>query len=232
MADSTQDGTQASQAEGSESSGNQTGVQPTASVTVEQFNQLQSQLETLRRSLQSDKDKAVKKTNARVDALEGDLRSVLQGAVKDGKSLTDVLSEIDAEEERQARQSILEMARIFREGKLPEVGSGGSGQAAGVKAADVVQELGLPVEDVRVKAFMSLNFADGAEAYREAAKLTKSLSRQPSDADRAGEVAEQQKNASTQEQLMQEYKTGSKNLLGNELVRYKQEMRKRGLNIT
>lgn len=230
MADSDKQGTEGSQSEGSSSESNQKGVQPTVALTAEQLTQILDQrFEAFRRSSQSGKDKAIKETNQRVDGLEGDLRAVLQKASQEGRTISDVLSDIDADEERQARQSILEMAKFFREGKFPEPGSGGTGQGSGVKVAEVVQELELPVDDLRVKEFMSRNFSDRAEAYREAAKLTKSLLRQPSDADKAGETSQRATDVPTLQKLQDEYNERSKNLRGQALINLKAEMRKKGL---
>lgn len=231
MADSDKQGTEGSQPEGSVAESNQKGVQPTVTLTAEKLAEILDQrFEAFRRSTQSEKDKAVKQTNQRLDGLEGDLRSVLQKASQEGQSISDVLTSLDAEEERQARQSMLEVARMFKEGKFPGQGSGGSESTSGVKVAEVVQELELPLEDLRVKEFMSRNFSDKAEAYREAAKLTKSLLRQPSDADKAGEPSGRQSDVPTLQKLQEEYNTRSQNLRGQALINLKAEMRKKGLS--
>jgi hypothetical protein len=230
MADSDKQGTQASQAKGSVAESNQTGVQPTATLTAEKLAEILDQrFEAFRRSTQSEKDKAVKQTNQRLDGLEGDIRSVLQQAVKDGRSISDVISDFDAEEDREARRLTLEMAKAFKEGKFPGQGSGGSEQTSGVKVDEVVQELELPVEDLRVKEFMSRKFTDKAEAYREAAKLTKILTRQPSEADKAGETSQRTSDAPALVKLQQEYDEGSKNLRGQSLINFKMKMRQKGL---
>jgi hypothetical protein len=233
MADSDKQGTEVSQTESSVAESNQKGVQPTNTVTVEQLNQiLDAKFETFRRSAQSEKDKGIKKVGERVEQLEGDLRSVLQSAAKEGKSVSDVLSDIEAQEERESRRVLLEMAKAFQSGNFPLPSSGGTEQKQGVNVDAVVKDLELDENDIRVKAFKSQSFSSEAEAIKAAAKLQKSiLTTQPSDADLPADVANRAKNASNQEKLMQEYKEGSKSLFGMQLVNYKQVMRKKGLNI-
>jgi hypothetical protein len=231
MADSDKQGTEGGQPEGSVAESNQKGnSSQTVTLTAKELaDMLDQRFEAFRRTTQSEKDKAVKQTNQRLDGLEGDIRSVLQKASQDGQSISDVLTSLDVEEERQARQSMLEVARMFKEGKFPGQGSGGSEQTSGVTVTEVVQELELPVDDLRVKEFMSRNFTDRAEAYREAAKLTKSLLRQPSDADKAGDLSQRQSDVPAMQKLQEEYNTRSANLRGQALINLKAEMRKKGL---
>lgn len=218
--------------ENSDSSANQKGSSEAEYVSVAEFNKLQSQLETLRRSLQSDKDKGVKKVNARVEALEGDLRTVLQGARKKGQSLEEVLADIEEQEQAEERQLLREMALSFKNGSFQK-GSQGSEQSSEVDVSEVVTKLELDKNDMRVKEFMAREFSSKEEVALEAAKLLKTILRtQPTDADKPGEVANAQKNASQQEKLMQEYQEGSKGLMGQALINYKMAMRKKGLEIS
>lgn len=231
--DSDSNGTQPSaNGEGSDKGSNQTGGSAQPTVTIEQLNQLLDQkLEAFRRSTQSEKDKAVKQTNQRLESVEGSLKEVLQAAASKGQSLSDLLGQLDQDEEVQARQATLELARAYREGKLFSP-SGGTEQKKGVDVGAVVQDLELPADDIRVKAFMAQSYQTADEAYREAAKVLKSISRQPTDADAPGSENTRQPNPPKQEQLMAEYKEGSKSLYGMELVKFKQKMRDKGLQIS
>lgn len=230
-ADSPRDGTQGAQPEGSESAGNQNGSSQTDAVTVEQFNKLQAQLENLRRSFQSDKDRGVKQVREKVDGLENEVKELLRSAARSGKSAGDVLGELEEAEERESRQAIIEFARAFRSGQVPVVASPGSEAKQGVDVSEVVRDLELDTEDMSVRAFMTKKFDNEKEAYREAAKLQKSLLRQPSEADAPSPEARRRAPAGNQDQLMKEYQEGSKNLYGRALLAFKQKMREKGLDI-
>lgn len=214
--------------EGSDKGSNQKGSSEQEYVSVAEFNKLQNTIESLRRSLQSDKDKGVKKVNERVNALEGDLRTVLQSAMREGRSIGDVLDAIEQEEERSTQQTLKELADAFRSGNFQK-SSHGSEEQAGVDGSSVVDELELDKNDMRVKDFMGKSFATEKEALREGAKLLKTiLKTQPSDADEPSSVARRQPNPSEQERLNEEYKDGSKGLYGQALIRFKQKMRAKG----
>ncbi|HEY6020180.1 MAG TPA: hypothetical protein VIY48_09845 [Candidatus Paceibacterota bacterium] len=216
--------------EGSDKAANQKGSSEQEHVSVAEFNKLQNTIESLRRSLQSDKDKGVKKVNERVSALEGDLRTVLQSAMKEGRSIGDVLDAIEQEEERSTRQTLKEMAEAFRTGAFPKSLHGSEDQA-GVDVSSVVDELELDKNDLRVKDFMSKEFATEKEAMREGAKLLKTiLKTQPSDADEPSTVARRQPNLSEQERLNAEFQEGAKNLRGQALINFKMKMREKGWN--
>lgn len=216
------------------SKANQTGSGSQATyVTADEFQKLQSQIEAMRRSLQSEKDKGVKRVEERVSAIEGDLKSVLQNAAKQGRSITDVLEEIDATEERETRQAMLEMARAFREGRFPQAEPVGNGQGSGVDVDAVLKELELDDGDVRVKEFRSRPFSSEAEAYREAAKLAKKiLTTQPSEADKPSPEGKRQATPTGQQALMEEYNRRKATLYGRQLMNLKREMRERGLEIS
>ena len=218
----------------SESVGNQMGSSGEAKyLTEEKFTQLfNSGLETFRRSLQSEKDKGIKKTNERIDMMEGDVKQILQLAKKSGKSVDEILSDIDAQEEAEARQATLEIAKMFREGKLPGVGSQGSEKTNGVDVNAVLNELELDESDTRVQAFRARQFTSSEELYRESAKLVKQIhTRQPSDSDTPSHEGKRKEPVASREQLQQEYQTRSKGLYGTDLVRLKREMREKGLTV-
>src|SRR5688572_20935313 len=178
--DSDGEGTQEqASSEGSDNQSNQKGVQAAKYVTVEQFQAtLNQSLEQFRRGLQSDKDRGVKKVAAEV----GELREILQNYAQGGKSVNDVLNDLEAQEEREARQAILETAKALREGKFPSFGSGGTGQEKGVDVNAIVSELEMDETDTRVQAFRAKQFSSPADAYREGAILLKKIqTNQPTD---------------------------------------------------
>lgn len=226
------DGTQGTaKPEGSDDKTGQRGSVATDADLAKQLATLQKQFDQLQRGLQSDKDRAVKQTNQRLDVLEGDIRSVLQVAQREGKNVGDILTELDDAEERETRQLMKELALSFRDGKLQQ-GARQSPQS-GVDVSAVLTELELDAEDVRVQEFRSRAFTSEAEAYREGAKLLKKIqSTQPSDADKTSDVAGTRRPAGKQEDLMREYQEGSKALYGRDLILFKQRMREKGLEIS
>lgn len=227
-----EEGTEGRQPEGSDNQHGQRGSATDADV-AKQIAELQKRIDQMARMVQGEKDRAVKKTNERLDVLEGDIRSVLQAAHKEGKGVGDILSELDAAEDAESRRALRELTTAFREGRFPQTGSSGREQGSGVDVSEVLEELELDGTDTRVQEFRSRKFADKAEAYREGAKLLKKLHTiQPTDADRASEVSPPRRPVPKQDELMKEYREGSKNLYGRQLILYKQQMREKGLDIT
>lgn len=218
------------QSENLDKSGGQRGSEQEY-VTKEEFLAIQKSLDALNRNLQSEKDRAVKKTNERLNGIENGIKEVLQKAAKENLSVTDLLSQVEQQEEVDFRQTIKTLADSLKTGSLGQ-SSHGSEQSKGVDISVVLSELELDPEDLRVKDFSTKKFASAEEAYREGAKLVKTItSKQPTDADTPGNVNERQKAASKQEQLMAEYEKGAANLRGQALVNFKMQMRKKGLSI-
>lgn len=218
----------------SESSKQQSGQHSssTETITVEQFRALQGQLTALQRSIQGDKDRAVKKTNQRLEGLENSLKEVLQTAKREGKSIDEVLDEVNHQETVETQNMLREMAIAWRAGQFPQKDLRGSESESGVDVSEVLSELELDDSDVRVKEFRSRAFKSKDEAWRDAAKLVKSMTKQPSDADKSEVEGKRPAPASNQDKLMQEYREGSKNLYGLALTKYKQKMREKGLEIS
>jgi hypothetical protein len=99
--------------------------------------------------------------------------------------------------------------------------------------SEVLEDLELDSTDTRVAEFRSKSFGSKEEAYREAAKLLKKIqSNQPSDADRPDDPARARTIATQREKLMDEYREGSKNLFGRDLMNFKRKMREKGLDIS
>jgi outer membrane murein-binding lipoprotein Lpp len=190
---------------------------------------LQDKVDALARSLQSDKDKGIARTNQRIDRLEGDIKEVLRTAVKSGKSTQDLLGEIEQAEEAESRQALLEMAQAFKTGKFPASMGSGSAERTGVDVSSVIRELELDPENIQVKAFLAKGYSSESEAYREGAKLIKSLSKQPSDADLPGNIASGRPVPNKNEALLQEYEQKAKDLRGQALINLKMQYRKKGL---
>ena len=230
MADSDLKGSQGQASpETSDSKPNQTGSSQPEYVTVDQFNKLMTQIESLRRSGQSDKDKGIKAVTERVDALSNDLKAVLQSAQGRGQNISDVLAELDEQEELETRRMMREFLASQKSG-APRKESGGSGSEL-VDVAGIIAEYELDPEDTRVQAFRSKQYTSEAEAYKEAAKLLKSMTKQPSEADLPSKVAGERQRAPKQEALEQEYKERSKGIRGQELISLQREMRRKGLRI-
>ena len=225
-------GTQDAQSEGSNNGAGQRSSEPEY-VTVEQFKTITEKLEQIARLTQSEKDRAVKKTNERVDAVEGTLKEVLQSAAKRGVSLADLLDEAERHEQEQFQKDMREMVESFKSGNFPAAKSQGSETDNGVDVSKVLKELELDLNDTRVKEFAAKQFGNVADAYKEGAKLIKTIStRQPKDSDKPAGTSERAAAGNKQEQLMAEYNEGSKKLRGQALINYKMEMRKKGLEIS
>lgn len=232
--DSLPEGTEdAATSEGSHNGSNQEGRSAAQYVTVEDFQRIQQSLEAVRRQLQSGHDKGVKKLDQRVEGIEQNLKSLLQNASRSGQSVDELLGQLEAEEEREAREATLEIARALREGRFPAAGSGGTGQQTGVDVSAVLTELEMDESDTRVQDFRAKKFTSEAEAYREAAKLLKKIqSTQPDDADTPSPESRTRQGKPNQAQLMQEYQRRSAPLHGQALLRLKKEMRDKGLEIS
>jgi hypothetical protein len=226
-------GTQGSQPEGSESQTGQPNSSSPEYVTVEQFNTITEKLEQIARLTQSEKDRAVKKTNERVSSIEGTLKEVLQSAAKRGVSLADLLDEAEQQEQAKFQKDMREMVESFKSGNFPAAKPHGSGEANGVDVSQVLKDLELDLNDTRVKEFAAKQFGNVADAYKEGAKLIKTIStRQPKDSDKPAGTSDRAAAGDKQEQLMSEYKEGSKKLRGQALINYKMQMRKKGLQIS
>lgn len=214
--------------EGSDKMDNQKSSDATEYVSVAEFKRLQAQFEAIRRGEQSAHDKGVKEVRSRVEALEGDLQTVLQNARRDGKSLDEVISDIEAQRLQEERKLLLEAAQVIRGGGFQR-GSPGSEQTDGVDVSEVVNQLELDKNDMRVKAFLAQEFKSKEEALLEGARVLKTILRtQPSEADEPSAVAKSQKIPTNKEALDAQYKEGSKGLTGQALMNYRREMRAKG----
>jgi hypothetical protein len=202
----------------------------TVTETAKQIQALRTQVEELTRGLQSSKDKGIAKTNQRIDSLEKDIKSVLKSAAQRGQSVQEVLGEIEADEERESREALLEMARAYKSERTSGANGLGGQQTSGVDVTNVLRELELDESDTRVQEFRARNFSSESEAYKQAALLLKSITtRQPSEADLPSGVAKGAMKPDEVQRLMQEYEQKSKNLRGQALVNLKMEYRKKGL---
>lgn len=135
----------------------QQNVQPgSESVTItkaewEAFNQ---KLQKLESGLQSDKDRAVRRTNERLDKLEGDLRPMLERALQhtaSGKSAEEALRLVQSEnEDNLTKQALAEFAQAWRSGTLPAGFGAGNAQNQGVDMTSVLAAYGLDPKDAFV----------------------------------------------------------------------------------
>lgn len=193
-------------------------------VTLEQFQEWQ---EAQRRANQSNKDKAVAKVNQRLDSFESYMAE-LRSAKEKGLSVEDLIEA----QERNERASLDEDIRFIAQKLRGEQGVSLAGNPSNGHAQKVVESLGLDKSDSRVATFATKAFASEAEAALEAVKLVNQIqTKKPTDADLpAGQTKSQRHDI--QEQLMAEYNEGSKNLFGAQLIDFKMQMRKKGLDIS
>lgn len=174
---------------------------------------LNRRLQAIERGEQAAKDRAVRKTNERLDRLEGDFRSLLERAAQEGRSAKDVLTDIAASEEADARQALMEMAQAFRSGKFSPAGVG-IAQSATDAAAQVFSNVGLDPKDPDVAVAMSEVAGKSPEAIELAAyRLKERKASQPnpkdaqSPAPRGGAPASQDKAAEIEAGYLDEVKT-------------------------
>lgn len=96
---------------------------------------------------------------------------------------------------------------------------------------EVARELGLDTADLRVRALA--NRDDVQDVEKEVLRLAVQIHHTvPTDADQPSHVAKTVSLRNRQEQLWEEYQRGSQNLYGLDLIRFKQRMRERGLDIS
>ncbi len=141
-------------------------------LTKAQWDALQGELQSLKSETQSNKDKAVRATNERLNKLEGDIRPMLERALQhtaNGKSAAEALSLVQSEnEENQTRQALAEFAAAWKSGKLPEGFGVGSTQAQGVDVGQVLAEYKLDPKDPYVAgklAGQTFNTKEQAELF-------------------------------------------------------------------
>jgi hypothetical protein len=154
-------------------------VQPgseTFTITKAQWDSLQGEIQTLRSGAQSEKDRAVRKTNERLDKLEGDIRPMLERALQhtaSGKSAEEALRLVQSEQdENQTKQALAEFAAACKSGKLPEGFGVGSAQNSGVDVAKVLADYQLDPKDPFVAGKLGgKTFASEAEAELAVARI-------------------------------------------------------------
>lgn len=168
------------EAPSSSGSNQQGGEQSSGQVTLSkgQLDQLLERIAKVERGAQSEKDRAVKRTNERMDKLEGDIRQVLERASKEGKSVDDMLKEIDQEEEAEFRRNVSRLAQVLPEGKLPAAPVG-NGQAAGEEAAKVIEALKLDANSAEVNKIVAAHGNNPAQLAIELAKHAVEVANRP-----------------------------------------------------
>ncbi len=145
-------------------------------ITKAQWDALQGEIRTLKSETQSNKDKAVKGVNERLNKLEGDIRPMLERALQhtaSGKSAEEALRLVQSEQEQnQTQQALAEFASAWRSGKLPEFMSAGNAQNQGVDVAKVLADYHLDPTDPFVAGKLSgKTFKTVEEAELEAGRI-------------------------------------------------------------
>jgi hypothetical protein len=168
------EGTDASQASASESEN--VSSSGTVTITKEDFDNLKATVKRLEDDNRSNKDKAVKKTNERLEKLEGDVKPLLERAadlIAAGKSPSEAITQINSEQETiEERQVMREFVQAVKDGKLPTANTSGNVQAKGVNMAEVIKEYALDGNDASViSELLSKPYANEAEAKLAAANF-------------------------------------------------------------
>jgi len=154
----------------------------TGNITKADIESLQRRLDKFERDAQGNKDRAVKRTNERLDELTDNLKPLLEQAQKyiaKGSSVNEAIAQVQEDKDRTDTDAALrEMARAWKSGQLPNSPQG-SGKSEGVDVTAVLNDLGLDISDPLVKvAFEGKNFTE-AEAEAMGARLLREKKRQP-----------------------------------------------------
>lgn len=148
--------------------------QQSSFVTKEQYDALLNRFEKFERTAQGDKDRAVKRTNERLNELEAQVKPILERAavlMKGGAEPNEALSQAQNEhEEAELKQA---MRDFFKGGALPSQPAG-NGESKGVDIQSVIAEYGLDLNNPEVKiAFEGKQFSTIEQAELTAARLLK-----------------------------------------------------------
>lgn len=150
--------------------------------TKADYDSLKARLDRMEREAQGNKDRAVKRTNERLDKFEDELKPLLEQAQKyiaKGSSINEAIAQVQDDQFRTSTDEALrEMALAWKSGKLPN-SPAGNGQSEGVDVIAVLQDFDLDPSDPVVKvAFEGRNFTE-AEAEAAAARLVRQKKQQP-----------------------------------------------------
>lgn len=185
MNQKTQDsGSQGTEIEGAPSptgsaQGSDSGGSGQVALSKEQWDALQARLDAIERRTQSDKDRAVRKANERLDKLEEGVRPLLERAAKEGKSVSDVLTELDQQDEIEFKQAMREMLSAIKTGTLP-IPAAGKPAGGGSDAAQVFVNKGLDLSEPDVQAALAeANGKSALEAELIALRLKDRKTSQP-----------------------------------------------------
>ncbi len=148
----------------------------TVNLTKAEFDKLQKRLERLENDDRSAKDRAVTKTNKRIEDLETKVNPLLERAaefIKGGDTPKDALQKAQNEQDDlEEKQLLREFLQGVKSGKLPAVETSGNVETKGVQVADVINEYQLDGNDPEVIAeVISKNFANETEAKLAAANI-------------------------------------------------------------
>lgn len=138
--------------------------------TKAEFDALKARLDKFERDTQSNKDRAVKSTNQRLDKFENELKPLLEQAQKyisNGSSVNEAVAQVQVDQDKAERENALyEMAMAFKSGKLPSTLAGNE-STEGVDVTEVITDLGLDPSDPAVKVAF-----EGKKFTLEQAELT------------------------------------------------------------
>lgn len=155
----------------------------TVAIPKADWDNLQKKIQRLEDDTRSNKDRAVKHTNERMDKFEQDYGSVLErvtSLMSDGKTRAEALKIVKSEEDdAESKQAILEFAKAWKSGNLPVPSSPGSGNGIGGKVAAVVQEFELDENSPEIVDIYK-QFGDTYEAERAVLRLAAKRQTQPS----------------------------------------------------
>lgn len=160
------DGSQGQVQQGSES----------VNITKREWDELQKTLKRLDDETRSNKDRAVKKTNEKLEALEEKLSPVFENFAKliqEGKSPNEAYAKVKSEQdEAEDKQALRELAQAVKSGTLSSLFAGNK-QETDVNVDEVIAEYGLDGNSIEVRAAFNRKFGSREEAEVTAARLLK-----------------------------------------------------------
>jgi aspartyl-tRNA synthetase len=122
--------------------------------------------------------------------------------------------------------------QLLKEAKQKKQPRDDQGKFKEVDVFELAEKFGLDKKDLRVAELALKEFKTPQEKKAAVFQLGYKMQRVPTEADKAGVLSERISFASHQEQLQQEYLSGSRSLSGNQLIKFKMAMRAKGLDIS
>ncbi len=221
-----------------DSAGNDKPSSETVNIPKTEWEQIQKTIKRLDDETRSNKDRAVKKTNERLDEFEERFQSTFDRVYslmeQHGISKEAALGVVkQQDEEAETKAYIREIRETLKSGVLPTSASSGSGVPSGGKVAEVVKEFGIDENDADVIDIYRRH-SDPNEQEKAALRLAASRARKENPSISASPTIQGRPNAPAGiEQLTKEYQKNMIAAAGNKarIKELKEAARKAGVPV-